>query len=138
MAKIQVLKLNIDSFLLLQVRFFGCNLYYMSYRVTEAYVLIFFTYNINVKYLITNPIMHDQMKHVEIDFHFIQDLGLANKLDMRYTPTTDQVVDIFIKPLWKSQFILLKIKLMVMSLPWFVRVCLTMNSMLTIGHCNVV
>lgn len=43
--------------------------------------------------------MHDQMKYVEIDFHFIQDLGLANKLDMRYTPTTDQVVDIFIKPL---------------------------------------
>lgn len=99
MAKIQVLKLNIDSFLLLQVRFFGCNLYYMSCRVTESYVLIFFTYNINVKYLITNPIMHDQMKYVEIDFHFIQDLGLANKLDMRYTPTTDQVVDIFIKPL---------------------------------------
>lgn len=47
--------------------------------------------------------MHNRMKHVQIDFHFIRDLVVNNKVHVRYTPTTvEQVVDILTKSLGES------------------------------------
>lgn len=61
-------------------------------QVTNAYVPILLIDNINTKYLAANLVMHGQMKYVEIHFHFIRDLVVANKLDVRYTPAIDQVL----------------------------------------------
>jgi hypothetical protein len=45
-----------------------------------------------VKYLSSDSIFHGRMKHVEVDYHFIQD-RVAKKLpDVRFISTSDQVV----------------------------------------------
>lgn len=72
--------------------------------------------NINANYLIINLVIYGRMKHIDIDFHFIQDLMVNNRLDMRYTCIEEQVADAMAKPIGESWFLPLKIKLMVP--PW--------------------
>lgn len=43
--------------------------------------------NISTKYLASNPIMHSRMKQVEFNFHFLCDLVVEGKLDVRYDPS---------------------------------------------------
>lgn len=56
-------------------------------NVVKAHVLVLFIDNINVKYLTANLIMHAMMKYMEIDFHFIVDLVVENKLDVKFIPS---------------------------------------------------
>lgn len=53
-------------------------------HIDEAHAPIIFTNNNNVKFLVANPIMSWRMKHVKIDFYFICDLVINNKIDIRY------------------------------------------------------
>lgn len=57
--------------------------------------------------------MHAIIKHVELDYYFLMDLVVERRLDLRYTPSTDQIAYILIKPLLECYS--LKIKLMVLS-----------------------
>lgn len=63
-------------------------------EVVMAYTSIIFCGSISVKELTLNPVMHAKMKHVESDFHFLRELVGEGKLDVRYTPSHDQVEDI--------------------------------------------
>lgn len=56
------------------------------------------------------------VKHVEIDFHFIRDLVIIEQLDVRFTPTVDQIVDDLTKHLRQTHFLSLKSKLMMFPL----------------------
>lgn len=80
----------------------------------EPHKPIFFTNSISAKYLVVNPIMHTRMKHIKINFYFIRDLVVNNKLDVRFKPSCKQVADVFTKLLSETKFLPLNFKLMVL------------------------
>ena len=67
--------------------------------------------NIEATYLAANLVFHGRMKHIEIDFHFVQEYVNACKLKISYISTKDQLTDILTKPLPKLQFVKLKTNL---------------------------
>ncbi|XP_028125342.1 uncharacterized protein LOC114322271 [Camellia sinensis] len=68
--------------------------------------------NVSAIALANNPVFHSRSKHIEVDCHFIRDKVLAKQLHLQYIPTTDQLADIFTKPLSVGRFSYLKSKLM--------------------------
>ena len=57
-----------------------------------------------------NLILHDRMKHVEVDKHLIKE-KIGGIVCMTYVPTRDQMADLLTKSLPKKQFDLLVSKL---------------------------
>jgi hypothetical protein len=53
--------------------------------------------NVSAVYHFTNPVQHQRMKHVEIDFHFVHEHVTVG--DVRVLLTTSQFIDIFTKGL---------------------------------------
>jgi hypothetical protein len=49
-----------------------------------------------------NPMCHDQLKQIEIRYHFIQDYVQRGALQLQYIPTDEQVADILTKSLTKE------------------------------------
>ncbi|XP_058201268.1 uncharacterized mitochondrial protein AtMg00810-like [Rhododendron vialii] len=73
--------------------------------------------NLSAIALASNPVFHARSKHIEVDYHFIREKVLAHNLVVRHVPTSDQLADIFTKPLSVARFHYLKDKLMVCSNP---------------------
>jgi len=48
---------------------------------------------------------HLKTKHIDLHYHFIHEAVEEGKIDMKYVPTSDNVADIFTKPLAKPKFI---------------------------------
>ena len=42
---------------------------------------------------------HDMTKHIEIIYHFIQDMVHKGDVKLKHVPTEEQVADVFTKPL---------------------------------------
>ena len=55
-----------------------------------------------------NPVYHEQLKHIELWFHFIRENVVAGTVETLYVQTRDQIADIFTKPLGKQRFIKLR------------------------------
>ena len=51
-----------------------------------------------------NPIYHARTKHIEIQHHFVREKIQSKEIDLIYCNTTDNVADIFTKPLGKINF----------------------------------
>ena len=51
-----------------------------------------------------NSIYHARTKHIEIQHHFVREKIQSKEIDLSYCNTTDNVVDIFTKPLGKMNF----------------------------------
>lgn len=51
-----------------------------------------------------NPVQHDRTKYVEIDRHFIKEKLEAGIICMPFVPTTQQIVEILTKGLFRSSF----------------------------------
>lgn len=56
----------------------------------------------------TNSAFHARTKNIELDVHFLRDHVLKGTLDIRYVPSSDQLVDCLTKSLGHSQFHLLR------------------------------
>jgi hypothetical protein len=51
-----------------------------------------------------NPVFHSKTKHIPIKYHFLRDQVTNQNVQVHYTPTTEQIADIFTKPLAKTPF----------------------------------
>ena len=60
--------------------------------------------NISAISLASNPVFHACTKHVEIDYHYIRELVLANLLKVQFVCSEDQLADLHTKSLSKSRF----------------------------------
>lgn len=52
-----------------------------------------------------NLIHHSQIKHLEIDFHFVREWVKKWDMEVQYVPTQDQIVDILTKGLHSPNFV---------------------------------
>ena len=67
--------------------------------------------NIGATCLSANPVFHAQMKHIEIDFHFVREQVAARQLRVCVISSQDQIADLLTKALPKQRFQLLRSKL---------------------------
>lgn len=65
--------------------------------------------------LAKHPVLHSITKYVEVDFHFIQERVLNGKIDVKYTPTQEQIAYIMTYFLGTTHFQELCTKLTVMA-----------------------
>lgn len=54
--------------------------------------------------LIKNPQFHKRTKHIEVKYHYIREVYESKFFELLYVPTTEQLADIFTKPLKKQRF----------------------------------
>ena len=45
-----------------------------------------------------NLVFHDKSKHIEIKYHYIQDMVQRKAVLVQYLPTNEQVIDVLTKP----------------------------------------
>jgi hypothetical protein len=51
-----------------------------------------------------NPVFHDRSKHIDIEYHFIQDCVQRGAVRLDYIQTNEQIADIFTKALSRQKF----------------------------------
>jgi hypothetical protein len=51
-----------------------------------------------------NPVFHDKSKHIEIKYHYIQDMVQKGAVKLQYVATDEQVAYVLTKPLSKVKF----------------------------------
>lgn len=71
--------------------------------------------NIGATYLCANPVFHSRMKHIAIDYHFVRELVQQGYLRVSHITTTDQLADALTKPLPRTRFLDLAVKIGVSS-----------------------
>ena len=49
-----------------------------------------------------NPVFHSNTKHIPIKYHFLREQFTNQVVEVHYIPTTEQIADIFTKPLAKT------------------------------------
>jgi hypothetical protein len=58
--------------------------------------------------LAKNPVQHGRSKHIDTRFHFLRDHVKQKTIELQYCHTTEQVADIFTKPLLGAIFMRLR------------------------------
>ena len=71
--------------------------------------------NIGASILCANPVFHSRMKHIAIDYHFVQNQVQKGALRVAHVNTRDQLADALTKPLTRARFMELQNKIGVSS-----------------------
>ncbi|KAM0053531.1 putative RNA-directed DNA polymerase [Helianthus debilis subsp. tardiflorus] len=79
--------------------------------------------NLGATYLSANPVFHARTKHVEVDYHFVREQVIQEKLNVKFISTDDQIADVFTKPLSSQRFEFLRSKLQVVPRPQLAGEC---------------
>ena len=64
--------------------------------------------NLSALYMSINPIFQARSKHIELDYHFVQEKVAVGHLITRRIPSSSQLADIFTNPLPKATFQVLR------------------------------
>ena len=51
-----------------------------------------------------NPVHHDQTKHVQMRYHYVQDMVQGRAVELQFVPTDDQVAVVLTKSLVRGKF----------------------------------
>ena len=62
-----------------------------------------------------NPVSHSKTKHIPIKYHFLREQVTNKVVQLNFIPSKEQTIDIFTKPLSKTQFEYIHQKLGVIS-----------------------
>jgi hypothetical protein len=58
-----------------------------------------------------NHVFHDRSKHIEMRYHYVQDMVQKNILSIQYVPMAEQTADILTKPMSLTKFVYFQDKL---------------------------
>lgn len=72
--------------------------------ISSSHAVVLWCDNIGATYLSANPVFHRRSKHVEVDYHFVQERVASHQLEVRPISMKDQVADIMIKALPMTLF----------------------------------
>ena len=65
-----------------------------------------------------NPVLHDRSKHIDMRYHFIQDMVQRGVVRLDHIGTDEQVANILTKPLGKVKFLTFCEKFGIMERPY--------------------
>lgn len=65
-----------------------------------------------------NPVFLDWLKHIDIRYHFVRDCVQQGAIQLRYTPTGEQVADIATKALGRTKFVYFREKMGMVKNPF--------------------
>jgi hypothetical protein len=65
--------------------------------VKQPTAVVLWCDNLEAKYLSANLAFHATMKHIDVDYHFVQERVAKGLLDIRFISTSDQVANGFSK-----------------------------------------
>jgi hypothetical protein len=51
-----------------------------------------------------NPVLHSKTKHIPMKYHFLREQVTNRVVQLNYIPSTEQIADIFTKPLAATPF----------------------------------
>ncbi|CAM8975113.1 unnamed protein product [Rhodiola kirilowii] len=69
---------------------FGANIHYP---------ILLYCDNLSATYMASNPVFHARTKHIELDYHFVQEKVALRSHSVRFVPSTDQPADLLTKAL---------------------------------------
>ena len=90
-------------------------------RIFLPHVPVIWCDNLSAIALSANPVFHSRTKHLEVDYHYVREKFLRRDLKIGFVSGTDNMADIFTKPLPTPPFLSFRTKLLVDSSPCCLR-----------------
>lgn len=73
--------------------------------------------NISALHISINPVFYAKIEHIEIDYHFVREKVALGSLITKFVSSSQQVANIFTKPLAHRKFKQLRVKLVLWPSP---------------------